>query len=124
MSEIATTNERIPEVKVTFNETGEEYILDFSRKTAAFAQARGFDPEHLFAKCTTEIPNLFYYAMQKNHGNLGRNQVDKLREKLFPLGLPQMLIERLVELYLQAATVEVITTDEEYEKNAVTTVEM
>ena len=117
-----TMEDIINPVRITYKGV-EEYVLDFSRESAVFAQERGFDPDDLKRKPTVFIPDLFWYALRKNHRNIARNQADKLREKLFPNGLTTELIVRLIELYNQAALLKLIDTDEEPGKNGDTVVE-
>lgn len=117
-----TAEDIVAPIRITYKGI-EEYILDFSRETVIFAQERGFDPDDLKRKPTIFIPELFWYALRKNHRNIALNQADKLREKLFPNGIPTNVIVRMIELYNQAALLKLIDTDEEPEKNGDTVVE-
>ena len=117
-----TAEDIVTPIRITYKGI-EEYILDFSRETVVFAQERGFDPDDLKRKPTIFIPELFWYALRKNHRNIALNQADKLREKLFPNGIPTDVIVRMIELYNQAALLKLIDTDEEPEKNGDTVVE-
>lgn len=117
-----TMEDIINPVRITYKGV-EEYVLDFSRESAIFAQERGFDPDDLKRKPTVFIPDLFWYALRKNHRNIARNQADKLREKLFPNGMTSELIVRLIELYNQAALLKLIDTEEDSGKNGDTVVE-
>jgi len=130
MSEIIVKNttDEPDYIILRYKPTGEEYKLQFSRATAVFAQQRGFNPNDFEAKMTIVVPDLFFYAMRKNHMSLSREKVDKLRETLFPKGLPSKVLSRLIELYETACTAQVIDLDsvdnEDYGKNADTEVEM
>lgn len=110
-------------VKLTYKDS-ETYELDFSRESVVFAQMRGFDPAQIEQRPSIIVPDLFYYAMRKNHKNLARNQVDAIRKKLFPNGIPTAVLERLSQLYEQASLLDLISTDEEAAKNTDTVVEM
>lgn len=113
-------------VKVTYKPTGEKYILDFSRRTAQMAQEQGLDLRQITQKITTIIPDLFYYSLLKEQKFVTRNGAKALFTKLFPDGMPDTLFERLVNLYVQASTTNVIySADDEDadEKNADTEVE-
>lgn len=130
MSEIIVQNttDEPDYIRLTYKPTGEEYVLQFSRSSVVFAQQRGFNPMEVEVKPTIVIPELFYYAMRKNHMALSKEKVDKIREKLFPNGLPEKVIMRLVELYNIASSTQIIDLDsvdnEDYGKNAETEVEM
>lgn len=112
-------------IKFTNKVSGETYTLQFSRASALFAQDRGFNPDEIAIKPARVIPDLFFYAMKKNHGNLARNQVDAIREKFFPNGLPMKIVQRLADLYAEACLTQVIDLNEEDDpKNAELEVEM
>lgn len=123
MSEImANSNEVLNYIKLIYK--GErEYTLEFNRDTVVTAMAKGFDIDAIGQRPTLVIPDLFYYAMRMHHKSLARNQVDNIRTTLFPEGIPTAVIQRLVELYQEAALVGVVS-DEELSKNADTVVEM
>lgn len=127
MSEFEAKNEKeiIRPARVKYNPTDEEYELDFDRESVVFAQRSGFVIDDIDSKPNIVIPELFYYAMRKNHKRLARNQVEAIRKKLFPDGIPQMLLRRLTDLYYQAAYTELIYDEEEEpEKNSQTVVEL
>jgi len=113
---------RIEPIRITDNDTGNVYELDFSRESVRFAEARGFDPDEISKYPVTRIPELWYYAFRMHHRGLARNKTDALLEKLG--GLSGAMIERLGMLYNQAGLVHTITTDEDIAKNAAVTVEM
>lgn len=116
------SEERILPIRISFNDTGDVYELDFSRESIRFAEARGFDPDEITKYPVTRIPELWYYAFRMHHKNLSRNQTDVLLEKLG--GISSAMIERLGMLYNQAGLVHTITTDEDIAKNSLVTVEM
>jgi len=129
MSEIIVKNttDEPDYIKLTYKPTGEEYTLQFSRASAVFAQQKGFNPNEIDVKPNLVIPDLFFYAMRKNHIGISKEKVDKIREKLFPNGLPVKVITRLVELYdiaCSTALIDLDTIDDEEVKNAQTEVEM
>lgn len=121
--ELEKEKEVFKPIKLTYMDS-EVYELDFSRESAVFAQMRGFDPSKIEQQPSIIIPDLFYYAMRKNHKNLARNQVDAIRKKLFPTGLPANVLERLSQLYEQASLIDLIASDEDAAKNTNTVVEM
>lgn len=114
---------RIKPLKITMKETGVTYELDFSRESIAFAEGRGFEPEHLTRFPVTKIPEFFWYAFRMHHKNMAKNQTDEILYKIG--GLTPKMAERLVLLYQQAQTSNNIAQDDEdFEKNGVATVEM
>lgn len=93
------TEERVKPIRLTDTETGEVYVLEFSRESVKFAEQRGFKISELTDYPQTNIPALFYYSFRKNHKNVARNQSDKMLEDMG--GLTTEEITRLVELYNQ-----------------------
>lgn len=128
MSEIIVNNTTDEPDYIRLTYKGEEtYTLQFSRATALFAQQKGFNPSEIDIKPAIVVPDLFYYAMRKNHLSISREKVDRIREKLFPNGLPIKVIKRLAELYDIACSAQVIdldSVDSDEIKNADTEVEM
>ena len=115
--------DRVEPIRLTDSETGEKYVLEFSRETVKFAEARKFVIGELTDYVNTNIPELWFYAFRKNHRNIAREKTDKiLFEDL--QGLEQKEIERLYRLYMQPANA-LIRSDEDGErKNARMTVEL
>ena len=114
--------DRVKPVKITDNQTGNIYELDFSRESVRFAENRGFRIDELIAFPATRIPELFFYSFRKNHKNVARSQTDALLDKMG--GLSGAFLERLNQLYNQAALSHVIASEEDAEKNADVTVEL
>lgn len=114
--------ERVNPPRVTDKNTGKVYELDFSRESVRFAENRGFVVDELTKFPATRIPELFYLSFRKNHKNVSRSQTDALLDGMG--GMSSKLLERLMQLYNQAALTHVISTDEDTEKNANVTVEM
>jgi hypothetical protein len=113
----------IPAMKVTDDETGNVYELDFSREAVKFAENHGFKISEALDFPTTHIPTLFYYAFRKNHRNVARDKTDALLTELG--GLQGKYLVRLVDLYQQAALYNVVRGDDEEEvKNSKVTVEL
>ena len=98
-----------------------EYTLEFNKESVKFAEMRGFKYEEVSDFPMTKIPEFFFYAFRMHHPNVARNQTDKiLFEELG--GIPNGLVDRLVELYLEPFNS--LIGDEESEKNSKWTVEM
>lgn len=116
-------DERVKPVRLVDKETEQEYVLDFSRDSVRFAEARGFKPDEVMEFPSTKIPELFFYAFRKNHKNMAKNQTDSiLFDQLKGVSAP--LLERLIQLYNQAALTHLIASEEDVEKNARMTVEL
>lgn len=114
--------ERINPARITDNDTGETYELDFNRESVLFAERKEFIVNNVADFPASMIPDLFYYSFRKNHKNLAREKVDKIREKWG--GVPTSLVSRLAALYTQAAMSNNIQSDEDAEKNSVVTLEL
>lgn len=114
--------ERVNPVRITDNETGNHYELDFSRESVVFAENRQFDPSDVAKYPQSKVPEFWYYAFRKNHKGMTRTQTDALLNKLG--GLTAKMGERLMLLYAQAQTSNAIQTDEDLEANPRMTVEM
>lgn len=122
MSKENMNEDRVSPVKLTDVDTGEVYVLDFSRESVKFAEARGFKVNEISDFPATRIPEFFFYAFRKNHKRVARSQTDDLLERMG--GVSTQLLERLIQLYNQAALTHLIVLDEDDEKNVTVTVEL
>ena len=118
---MAKAEERVNPMRITDTETGETYVLEFSRESVKFAEQRGFKISELTDYPQTNIPALFFYAFRKNHKKVARNQTDKLLEDMG--GLTTEEITRLAELYNQPNESLILMEGAE-RKNARLTVEL
>ena len=117
------TEERINPIRITDNDTGKVYELDFSRESVKFVEAQGYKIDETFDYPNVNIPKLFYYAFRKNHKNMALNQTTALLDKMG--GLTEQIPLRLVDLYRQATMANnVIRDDEDLGKNSRVTVEL
>lgn len=115
--------ERINPIRITDNDTGKVYELDFSRESVKFVEAQGYKIDETFDYPNVNIPKLFYYAFRKNHKNMALNQTTDLLDKMG--GLTEQIALRLVDLYRQATMANnVIQDDEDLGKNSRVTVEL
>ena len=116
--------ERVEPIRLTDNETGETYELDFSRDSVRFMAHQGFKVgENIMDYIATAGPDFWFYAFRKNHMKVPRNKTDALYSKMG--GLTPKVIERLVELYNQALmSNNIVQDDGDLEKNPRVTVEM
>lgn len=120
--ETTEATERVNPLRITDNEVGKTYELDFSRESIKFAEARGFDIDELTKFPVTRMPEFFYYAFRKNHKDVARANTDALFDKMG--GLTGAIVERLGQLYAQAGLSHVISDDEKLAKNERVTVEL
>ena len=123
MSEkVVNLEDRVNPIKITLQSSGETYELDFNRESVRFAEMHGFELENVTRFPSSNIPEFFYFALRKNHKKLSRTQADDIFEEIG--GITGKVLTRMISLYNQAALTHVISTDEDYEKNARVTVEM
>lgn len=112
---------KVAPMRITDPDTGEVYVLEFSRDSVRFAEQRGFKITELTDFPQMNIPAFFFYAFRKNHKSLSRDKADKLLADLG--GLMPAEIERLVQLYNQPNE-SLIMMDEGGRKNSRLTVEL
>lgn len=118
---MAKTENKVNPMRLTDPDTGETYVLEFSRDSVRFAEQRGFKITELTDFPQMNIPAFFYYAFRKNHKSLSREKTDKLLDDLG--GLTPAELGRLVELYNQPNEA-LIITEESGRKNCRLTVEL
>lgn len=111
---------KIEPIKLTDTETGERYVLEFTRDSVRYAESRGFDIEDLPKYPMTKIPELFYYAFRAHHKFVSREKTDKILFEDMG-GVPEGMVERLGELY--SVPFESLLPSEEEGKNVKMTVE-
>lgn len=116
--------ERVLPIRITDNESGETYELDFNRDAIVFAERiRKFDLDDVLRYPGTKVPELFYYSFRMHHKNMSEAQTtDILNNKLG--GVSPEMLERLMKLYDQARLSNNVQTDEDLAKNSRVTVEM
>lgn len=114
-------NERVRPIEITMNETGEKFTLEFSREAVRFAEARGFSVSNVGDFPMTKVPDLFYFAFRMHHKNVSRERTDRI---LFDEmgGMPDGMLERLINLYSEPFTVFNRTDEDGNEKNSKVTV--
>lgn len=122
-----STEERINSVKITdtkgtIGPAGEVYELDFCRESVSFAESRGFKPENVADFPVNGVSDLFFYSFRMHNRGISREKVDRLRDARG--GVPEKVLQRLLELYQQAMTHNMIQLDEDAEKNGAVTVEL
>lgn len=75
------------------------YTLTFTRESVMYAERQGFNIQDLETKALSGIYDLWYYAFRANHKGVSREVAISLLEDLG--GIPDGLLERLVELYVE-----------------------
>lgn len=106
---------RIPSMKYIDKKTGETYELDFTRESVMFAEARGFKIADTADFPVTGLIDLFFYALRARHKSVSKEKAQKMLDALG--GLTRPALNRLIELYNQAASSNLIQDEEELEKN-------
>ena len=113
--------ERVNPIRVTDNETGEVYTLDFNRDAIITMERDEFDVDDVVKYPKTNFPKFFYYATRMYHKRLSRGQTDKLYEAIG--GMTEEFLQRLHLLYNQAVMAGTFQDKEDLEKNTRVTVE-
>ena len=126
MSEKTVVNleDRVKPIRMTDNETGTVYTLDFNRESILFSQRNKFSLDDALKYPAVGLRDLFYYSFRANHKNVARDKVDKLFNR-WGGGIPESLATRLIKLYQQAElSNSIVISNEEAEKNSGLTLEI
>lgn len=115
--------EIIRAARITDENSGAVYELDFSRESIAFAERQNFSLDAAIEHPVSGMRDLFYLSFRKNHRNVPREKTDKIIDR-FGGGVPEALAKRLIQLYRQAESAFSIIREEETEKNSGLTVEL
>lgn len=84
------------------DENGKVYTLEFDRATVKFMESRGLIVEDI-EKFPMKIYDFFWYAFRKNHPNMAKANTDKIIDDWGGvLNMPEGVLERLAELYIEA----------------------
>lgn len=124
MSEKVTNlQDYVQPARLTDEQTGQVYELDFSKESVVFAERNKFDLEDAIKYPVSGMQDLFYYSFRKNHRNVPREKTDKMIDR-WGGGVPEKLVKRLVQLFQQAQASNAILVDEDAEKNSGLTLEL
>lgn len=115
--------EIIKAARITDENSGNVYELDFSRESVVFAEKQGFTLENAIDHPVSGMRDLFYLSFRMHHRNVAREKTDKLIER-WGGGVPEALAKRLIQLYRQAESSYSIIREEDAEKNSGLTVEL
>lgn len=111
-------------VRLTDDVSGKVYELDFNRASLVFAERRGFEVENAIKYPITGLRELFYYSFRMNHKEVSREKADEIFDR-WGGAIPKKLVDRLIQLYLQAQNANsVLMDDEEPAKNVGLTLEL
>lgn len=99
---MAEMNAKVKPIIIRDAKTGDpKYTLEFSRKTVAAAERRGFALDQIASRPLTTCQDLFHFAFLKNHRSISKETTDELFDDLGGIEA-EGLIERLVALYNNA----------------------
>ena len=116
-----TDDKQIKPIILKDESNGDVFVLEFDRASVKFAESRGFNINTLDAGLNmSAIEELFFYSFRKHQMKITKADTDRfLYDKL--KGMPDGMIERLVELFLLPFNT--LVQDEDEVKNATMTVE-
>lgn len=103
--------------KITITYQRKEYILEYTRATAAQIEDQGFVFDQIGEKPAKMIPLLFYGAFLRHNRGIKRNLVDEIYDKLVDKasdGEKQGIVATLAEMY--ADTVQTLTDTTEVDE--------
>lgn len=104
----------IKPIEITNNDNGDVYTLEFNRDSVRFAEGHGFSLKALTEGETpmTSTADIFFYAFRMHHPKVSRAETDRmLFEELG--GMPDGMLERLIELYAEPFNALIVKDDEE-----------
>lgn len=67
--------------KIEFNYNGKDYLLEYSRKTVAMMEQKGFIVTELAKKPALMLPMAFEGLFYKNHKNIRESEVEEIFDK-------------------------------------------
>lgn len=116
-----TEDKQIKPIILKDDNNGDVFVLEFDRASVKFAESRGFNINTFDTGLNmSAIEELFFYAFRKHQPNKSKADTDKiLYEKL--KGIPEGMLERLVELFLLPFNT--LVQNEDDSKNSTMTVE-
>lgn len=113
--------DKVNPIKIVDNDTGREYILDFTRETIKMAEARGFSWDELPTKIATLLPVIWHTAFLRYEPRMSVIKTDNILKDMG--GLQPKQVQRLRLLYDQAMSSLVAEdTEDGCTKNAKVTV--
>ncbi len=110
-------------IEIKNTENGNVFTLEFNRDTVKFAEDHGFDIQG-FSEGKAPMSgtsDLFYYAFRMHHPRVSRAETDKMLFEDMG-GVPDGMVNRLIELYAEPFKVLTNSEDGEERKNSKLTV--
>ena len=83
-------------MKITIEFEGQDYILEYSRKSVRSMEGMGFELDKLSTHPMTQVPLLFHGGLMMHHRSLKRKEADEIYEQLENR---DELLQTLVEMY-------------------------
>ena len=84
--------------KLNFTYEDKEYTLEFTRRTVAEMERRGFKATEITDKPMSSIPALFEGAFLAHHKNVKKETIEEIYDHL---GDKEALIAKLAEMYVE-----------------------
>lgn len=106
-------------ITVTDTTSNITYTLEFNRESVMYAERQGFNIADLQSRALSGILDLWYFSFRANHKGVSKETALRLLEDMG--GMPDGLLERLVELY--AEPYKVLIPSEDNSKNSKVVVE-
>ena len=82
--------------QIRFEYKGQEYILEFTRKSIEMMERQGFVASDIIEKPMTTLPALFAGAFLAHHRNVKKELIDEIFSKMTN---KEELIRKLAEMY-------------------------
>lgn len=113
---MANNIEIVKPVTLTFKD-GTTYTLEFNRNSVMSAERAGLTLHDVLemSKPATIIPLLFFAAFKWHHPDMTREKTDKILIDMG--GLPQTVVQRLIELYVTPINTLIRNEDDGEAKN-------
>lgn len=84
--------------QIIFEHQGNDYTLEFTRKTIATMERQGFIADDLTTKPVTTLPTLFAGAFLAHHRFVRREEIEKMYDKFED---KEQLLTKLMEMYAE-----------------------
>lgn len=96
---MANAIEKVNPITLTFKD-GKTYTLEFNRNSVQSAERAGLTLHDVLemSKPATVIPILFFAAFKMHHPDMTLEKADKIITEMD--GLPNTVVQRLIELYV------------------------
>ena len=82
--------------KITFSYGGNDYCLEYTKRSVKTMEDRGFNPSKILEAPVTYLPELFAGAFLANHKFVRKEVIDDIYEAM---GDKRELVNTLVEMY-------------------------